>query len=71
MIRVIGLNDTVYENILNHNNSIVRNWSDKGMNYIEFIPACSLNFEEGKITIECSDNCVTFLCCDYWRIEIE
>lgn len=70
MIRVIGLNDSVYDSILEHNRVIVRNCDDK-LNMIEFIPQCTLDFQNGMISIECSDNIVTFLSCDYWRIEIE
>lgn len=70
MIRVIGLSKDVYESVLEHNRVIVRNCDDKS-NMIEFIPQCALDFQNGMITIECSDNIVTFLCCDFWRIEIE
>lgn len=70
MIRVIGLNETVYEGILNHNYNIVKSYEDN-MKMIEFIPECALNLEQGMITIQKVDNIVTFLVCDYWRIEIE
>ena len=70
MIRVIGLNEGVYDSIIEHNNHIVRH-CDGNMNMIEFIPECSLKMESGQIIIECSDNYVNFLLCDYWRIEIE
>lgn len=70
MIRVIGLSKYVYGSILEHNSHIVRNCDDK-INMIEFIPQCALDFQNGMITIEHSDSCVAFLCCDFWRIEIE
>ena len=71
MIRVIGLDDMIFDHIVNHNSNIIRNYREKGLNCIEFIPSCSINYQNGMVTIECSDNIVTFLCCDYWRIEIE
>lgn len=70
MIRVIGLSDIIYHDILNHNHEVVRNNDDK-MNMIEFIPECQLSLTHAQIIIECSDNYINFLCCDYWRIEIE
>lgn len=70
MIRVIGLNGSVYESIKEHNLVIVRNYEDN-MRMIEFIPQCNIGMVNGQITIECSDNIVTFLSCDFWRIEIE
>ena len=70
MIRVIGPSDSMYERILHYNSVIVKDNDDK-MNMIEFIPSCSLEFTNGQIIITCSDNWISFLTCDYWRIEIE
>lgn len=70
MIRVIGLNENVYENILNYNNNIVRDYDDNSRT-IEFIPSCALEYSNATLTIERFDNIVNFLYCDFWRIEIE
>lgn len=70
MIRVIGLNEGVYNSIIELNHHVVKNW-DSNMKMIEFIPECSLKMESGQIIIECGDNYINFLLCDYWRIEIE
>lgn len=70
MIRVIGLSDSMYERILHYNNSIVKN-ADNKIHMIEFIPSCNLEFTCGQIIITCADNWISFLTCDYWRIEIE
>ena len=70
MIRVIGLNGEVYERVLEDKRIIVKNCDDT-TNMIEFIPQCALDFQNGMITIECGENSITFLSCDYWRIEIE
>lgn len=70
MIRVIGLNEKVYQSILNHNSNIVRrDYFD--VCTIEFIPECSIVVINGQIEISHGDNIIRFLMCDFWRIEIE
>ena len=59
MIRVIGLNKTVYQSILNHNHNIVKR--DYFEVYtIEFIPECTMELVNGVIEISCGDNIVHF-----------
>ena len=70
MIRVIGINKSVYQSILNHNSNIVRRDYFEVFT-IEFIPECTLELSNGGIEISCGDNIVHFLMCDFWRIEIE
>lgn len=70
MIRILGISDQMYEKILHYNREIVRENDDK-LNMIEFIPSCTLELREGQIIIEYSDNYISLLFCDYWRIEIE
>ena len=70
MIRVIGLDKNVYDSILNHNHNIVKD-NDDNSKMIEFIPECALEYSNAVLTIECSDNIVNFMYCDFWRIEIE
>lgn len=69
MIRILGLSDQMYEKILHYNRAIVKE-NDEKLNMIEFIPSCTLELRDGQIIIECSDNYISLLFCDYWRIEI-
>lgn len=70
MIRVIGLNDDVFNNIVANYFDLVKTHDQKS-NMIEFVPNCEIYMSKAQVRIYCGNDSIVFLCCDYWRIELE
>lgn len=70
MIKVIGLNKDVYANIRVYYDRMIKKCNDS-CSVIEFIPECCLELNNASVSIEYDGESIKFLCCDYWRIEIE
>lgn len=70
MIRIIGLNQKIIENILHYNSHICRSYNEN-LNIIEFIPSVEVAVYGDHIELSCSDNYVAIMRCDFYRIEIE
>lgn len=69
MIRVIGFNEEVFNNILANYYDLVA-FVDSKSNMIEFKSCCEISSNKSQTRIYCGDEIIVFLCCDYWRIEI-
>ena len=60
MIRAIGLKDRVYVDIKYNQHQFIKNYDDTS-NMIEFKDSCALDFQNGMITINYSEDSITFL----------
>lgn len=69
MIRVIGLSEDTFNNIIANYYDLV-SWHDAKMNAIEFNKSCEIYMNNSQVRIYCGDDLIVFLCCDYWRIEL-
>ena len=69
MIRVIGLKEEVFNNIIANYYDLV-SWYDADMNAIEFHTSCEIYKNQSQVRIYCGDDQIVFLSCDYWRIEL-
>lgn len=69
MIRVIGFNEEVFNNILANYYDLVA-LADSKSNMIEFKSCCEIYSSKAQTRIYCGDETIVFLCCDYWRIEL-
>ena len=75
MIRVIGLNDTIFKNISENYQGLVAYENDTS-NIIEFCEYSDITTCGDHIEISVTDGVsgeekFTFALCDFWRIEIE
>lgn len=70
MIRIIGLKKEVIENILHYNSHICRSYNEN-LNIIEFIPSVEISTCADYVELQYSDNYVSIMRCDFYRIEIE
>lgn len=69
MIRVIGLNEAVFDDIIANYYDLVRDYHVNSKTII-FKSCCEIYTNKTQTKIYCGDESVVFLCCDYWRIEI-
>lgn len=69
MIRVIGLSEEAFNNIIANYYDLVI-WHDVNMNAIEFDRSCEICMNQSQVRIYCGDEEIVFLSCDYWRIEL-
>ncbi len=70
MIRILGLSTEVFEYILHYNSHIVKSYVEN-LNIIVFIPTVTVAVYGDHIEISYSDNFVSIMRCDFYRIEIE
>lgn len=70
MIRILGLDQKVFEYILHYNSHIVKSYVEN-LNIIVFIPNVNIAVYADHIELSCSDNFVNIMRCDFYRIEIE
>lgn len=70
MIRLIGLDSEVFDNIIANYPEMIKDYYKRSL-IITFKKECILEFRAGLLSITKGIDTLNILCIDFWRLEIE